>query len=143
VRFETQISRQPLHRAVECVLANDVQVHVEAARDHEGDGVEQERIVLHLVDAGDAQQAPGRTLNRLDRRKDRAVHTDRNDLRRRGAQAVRHHPRHEVRRHGDAGGRTDRGGQGRAIEPATLEAVADVVDGRQLAAVERDHDRNA
>ena len=57
---EPQLTRQRLHRSVQRVGADDVEMDVERARPQLRDRAQQRRIIFHRIDAADADQPPRR-----------------------------------------------------------------------------------
>src|SRR5439155_1107215 len=144
VPIDAERSGQRLHRSVQRVVADDIEVDVEAAPDDARERPQQHRIILDGVQAGDAQQPPRRTAgSRVARRGWKAGCLDPhwNDVD--ACAGERRHPRHETGRHGDARGVANRAGRCATVDPAALQAVPDVVEGYQLAGVEGDQNRDA
>ena len=134
---------QRLHPPAQRVLADDVEVDVEAAIDEARKGGEQRDVVLDVADAGDPKQPPRRAVEAGRERKDVRVDAGRDDGDRGEGEVVGDLPSHERRRDGDPRRLTKHRRNRPSVEPAPLQAVADVVDRGQLAALERGHQRDA
>ena len=141
-RRQVELARQGRKRAVHRVFAGDVEVDVESVRHQTADGTQQGALVLHRVEGGDVEQAKRRTGRwRRAGGEQGQVHPERYHDRRATVRA---------RQRGlELAADRDASGQGRCCQdrqtvlPAGLQAVADVGQRRELAAIERHHRRHA
>ena len=135
---EIERATEPLHATVECVFTDDVEMHRRHRPDDSRHRVEKHRVILDTIEAGHVKQAPRRAIQSIDARKITRVDAQRHALG--GRSMATRKSSHVLRADGRPRRGPNRRRHGAAVDPPPLQAVADIRERDELAAVER-HDR--